>query len=111
MTTPLMQALASNRGPNLKPYISSVGILAGLAVLLPSLAITAWLRNPVPVLAGALVALYLLLSIKVAAQWERAAVLRLGRYIGLRGPGIFMIVPVIDTTSTYVDQRVRVTDV
>ena len=37
--------------------------------------------------------------------------LRLGRYIGLRGPGIFMIVPVIDTVSLYVDQRVRVTDV
>jgi regulator of protease activity HflC (stomatin/prohibitin superfamily) len=55
--------------------------------------------------------LYFLFSIRVAEQWEKAAVLRLGRYIGLRGPGIFMIVPVIDKTSVYVDQRVRVVEV
>jgi regulator of protease activity HflC (stomatin/prohibitin superfamily) len=54
---------------------------------------------------------YLAFAIKVADQWQKAAVLRLGRYIGLRGPGIFMIVPVIDSISQYVDQRVRVTDV
>ncbi len=47
----------------------------------------------------------------MAEQWQKAAVLRLGRYIGLRGPGIFFIIPVIDSISQYVDQRVRVTDV
>jgi regulator of protease activity HflC (stomatin/prohibitin superfamily) len=47
----------------------------------------------------------------VAEQWQKAAVLRLGRYIGLRGPGMFVIIPVIDSISQYVDQRVRVTDV
>ena len=47
----------------------------------------------------------------MADQWEKAAVLRLGRYVGLRGPGVFMIVPVIDQISRYVDQRVRVADV
>jgi regulator of protease activity HflC (stomatin/prohibitin superfamily) len=51
------------------------------------------------------------LAIKVAEQWQRAAVLRLGRYIGLRGPGIFLIIPIIDQVSQYVDQRVRVTSV
>ena len=55
--------------------------------------------------------LYFLFAIKVAEQWQKAAVLRLGRYIGLRGPGIFFIIPVIDSISQYVDQRVRVTDV
>ena len=47
----------------------------------------------------------------MAEQWEKAAVLRFGRYIGLRGPGLFMIVPVIDQISLYVDQRVRVAQV
>ena len=62
-------------------------------------------------LVGLLVGFYFLFAIRVAEQWERAAVLRLGRYIGLRGPGIFIIVPVIDKISLYVDQRVRVVEV
>jgi regulator of protease activity HflC (stomatin/prohibitin superfamily) len=68
-------------------------------------------RSPVWVIAGALTGIYFLLSIRVADQWEKAAVLRLGRYKGLRGPGLFFIIPVIDKISGYVDQRIRVTDV
>jgi regulator of protease activity HflC (stomatin/prohibitin superfamily) len=49
-------------------------------------------------------------SIKIADQWEKAVLLRMGKYIGLKGPGIFFIVPVIDTVIDYIDQRVRVTD-
>jgi regulator of protease activity HflC (stomatin/prohibitin superfamily) len=45
-------------------------------------------------------------------QWEKVAVLRFGRYRGLRGPGVFLIiVPILETLSRYVDQRVRVTTV
>ena len=61
----------------------------------------------VPVIVGA----YFAYALKVAAQWQKAAVLRLGRYRGLRGPGLFHIIPVIDSVSQFVDQRVRVTDV
>ena len=74
-------------------------------------AATAATKNPVAVIIAGLTGLYFLFSIKVAAQWQKAAVLRLGRYIGLRGPGMFMIIPVIDSISGYVDQRVRVADV
>jgi regulator of protease activity HflC (stomatin/prohibitin superfamily) len=56
----------------------------------------------------ALIGLYLLFAIQVADQWEKVAVLRLGRYKGLRGPGIFHMIPVIDSLSRFVDQRVRV---
>jgi regulator of protease activity HflC (stomatin/prohibitin superfamily) len=49
-------------------------------------------------------------SIKIADQWEKAVLLRMGKYIGLKGPGIFFIVPVIDKVMDYIDQRVRVTD-
>ena len=45
----------------------------------------------------------------MADQWEKVAVLRLGRYRGLRGPGLFHVIPIVDTVSQYVDQRVRVT--
>ncbi|MEI8046524.1 MAG: slipin family protein [Bacteroidota bacterium] len=49
-------------------------------------------------------------SIKIADQWEKAVLLRMGKYIGLKGPGIFFIVPIIDKVIDYIDQRVRVTD-
>ena len=73
--------------------------------------LTAALGNRVPFYAGLLVGLYLLFSIKAADQWEKVAVLRLGRYIGLRGPGLFHVIPIVDTLSRYVDQRVRVASV
>ncbi len=57
------------------------------------------------------VAIYLLLSVKVADQWEKVAVLRLGRYVGLRGPGLFHVFPIVDCLSRFVDQRVRVASV
>ena len=49
-------------------------------------------------------------SIKIADQWEKAVVLRMGRYSGLKGPGLFFIIPIIDQISTFIDQRVRVTE-
>ncbi|NMC84729.1 MAG: slipin family protein [Anaerolineaceae bacterium] len=56
-----------------------------------------------------LVACYFLFAIKMARQWEKAVVLRFGRMQGLRGPGIFWIVPIIDSVATWIDQRVMVT--
>lgn len=75
------------------------------------LAITAQTQRPAPFFVGALIGLYFLFAIKVAKQWQKTAVLRLGRYRGLRGPGLFLIIPLVDSTSKYVDQRVRVSDV
>lgn len=49
-------------------------------------------------------------SVHIADQWEKAVVLRMGKFIGLRGPGLFMIIPIIDRVDTYIDQRIRVTD-
>jgi regulator of protease activity HflC (stomatin/prohibitin superfamily) len=65
-------------------------------------------RNPIPVILGSLIGIYLLFAIKVVQQWEKVALLRLGRYVGLRGPGWFHVVPVFETVSNYIDQRVRV---
>jgi regulator of protease activity HflC (stomatin/prohibitin superfamily) len=49
-------------------------------------------------------------SIKIADQWEKAVVLRMGRYSGLKGPGLFFIIPIMDQISSFIDQRVRVTE-
>ncbi len=48
-------------------------------------------------------------GLKTADQWEKAVVLRLGKYRGLKGPGFFMIIPIIDKVDKFIDQRVRVT--
>ncbi len=56
-----------------------------------------------------LVAIYILFALKVASQWEKAIVLRLGKFQGLRGPGMFWIVPIVDTIPTWIDHRVMVT--
>jgi regulator of protease activity HflC (stomatin/prohibitin superfamily) len=79
--------------------------------LVAGLSTTAATEKPYGVIGGALVGLYFLFAIKVADQWEKIAVLRFGKYIGLRGPGLFFIVPVVDSLSRYVDQRVRVANV
>jgi regulator of protease activity HflC (stomatin/prohibitin superfamily) len=56
-----------------------------------------------------LIGIYILFALKIASQWEKAVVLRLGKFKGLKGPGLFWIVPGIDTVSTWVDHRVMVT--
>jgi regulator of protease activity HflC (stomatin/prohibitin superfamily) len=72
---------------------------------------TALINNPAPLIAGVLVGVYFLFAIKVAQQWEKAALLRFGKYVGLRGPGLFHVIPVVDTISHFIDQRVRVQNV
>jgi regulator of protease activity HflC (stomatin/prohibitin superfamily) len=62
-------------------------------------------------IAGIVIGVYFLYAIKVVSQWERVAILRFGHYKGLRGPGIFLIIPIVDTLSRYVDQRTRLATV
>ncbi|HLJ89064.1 MAG TPA: slipin family protein [Candidatus Angelobacter sp.] len=91
--------------------ISGVAIAACVISVLVGFGVSALTRNPIALIAGVLVGVYLLLAIKVVRQWEKVALLRLGRYVGLRGPGLFFIIPVIETLSSYVDQRIRVASV
>ena len=68
-------------------------------------------QNPIPFILCVLAGFYIMFTIRVADQWEKAVVLRMGRFQGLRGPGMFYILPIIDSVSRVVDQPVRVTDV
>ena len=90
---------------------SPVGIASLIISVAVGLGLTALVQNPAPLVVCVLIGLYLLFAIRMADQWEKVAVLRLGKYIGLRGPGMFTIIPVVDTLSRYVDQRVRVANV
>lgn len=55
-----------------------------------------------------MLAVYILFALKVASQWEKAIVLRLGKFIGLKGPGLFWIIPIVDTIAAWIDHRVMV---
>ncbi len=91
--------------------ISSIGGTIFITTLLIGAGLFLWTRELfLPVLL-ALVGLYFAFAVKVADQWEKAIVLRLGLYQGLRGPGPFLIIPIIDRVSRFVDQRVRVASV
>ena len=91
--------------------MNGVAVLLFVVCLLAGLAASQAVHQPWPVFSGVLVGLYFLFAIKVVRQWEKVAVLRLGRYVGLRGPGLCHIVPIVETLSPYVDQRVRVASV
>ena len=83
--------------------------VVALAILLGSIALgaagLAATASPLPLIAFVLLGLVLMQSPRIAQQWERAIVLRLGRFVGLRGPGLFWIVPFIDSVSSWIDQR------
>ena len=91
--------------------VSGIARLLFAVSLAIGLAITAAIHNPAPAIIGAVIGLYFLFAIKVVRQWEKVAVLRLGKYVGLRGPGLCHIIPIFETLSPYVDQRVRVASV
>ncbi len=61
------------------------------------------------VAANTLIGIYVLFALKVASQWEKGVVLRLGKFRGLYGPGLFWMVPLIDTIPSWIDHRVMVT--
>lgn len=91
------------------PAAALVAGLAGGAAVAGGLAL-AGVMMPVVAAAGAATAFLLGSSIKYSDQWEKAVVLRFGRYQGLRGPGLFTVVPIIDRVGYHIDQRIRTTD-
>ena len=88
-------------------------ISASVLIILLVISIGLYLSEiiDVSILAAALLfSLFISSSIHIADQWEKAVILRMGKYQGLKGPGIFLIIPIIDRVDNYIDQRVRVTD-
>jgi hypothetical protein len=89
-----------------------LNVVSAVVFLVPLLlgALASWMTfNPVGVIAGLILGVLFAQAPKIARQWERAVVLRLGRYVGLRGPGLFWIIPFVDTIPAWVDQRVITT--
>jgi len=87
------------------PRTNVVAILVLLAWVLVGLALLMATDNPIALVVCVIFGLVWMQSPKIAQQWERAVVLRLGRFVGLRGPGLFWITPFVESVSSWIDQR------
>jgi regulator of protease activity HflC (stomatin/prohibitin superfamily) len=83
--------------------VVAVTILVGCVAI--GLALSVAVDSTIPAIVMAIVGVIAMQSPQIARQWERGVVLRLGRFIGLRGPGLFWIIPFIDSVSAWIDQR------
>jgi regulator of protease activity HflC (stomatin/prohibitin superfamily) len=110
-TMPLGTGANLVRNQPFESPISRIGLALFVLCVLGGVGGAAAAANPIPAIAGIVVGVYFLFAIRVADQWQKVAVLRFGRYIGLRGPGLYHIIPIVDSVSRYVDQRVRVASV
>jgi uncharacterized membrane protein YqiK len=118
-TTKLLDSITHRYAESQKvvqPQVNFVALLAAALVLAAGLAVNrlaegAWDSFNRPICAvTALLALFTLFALKIAKQWERAIVLRLGKFCRLKGPGLFFLVPVVESIAQVVDMRIRSTD-
>ncbi len=108
--------MAKTTSKETKQHISAPGLFLGLVFITAGVLINVFLEDRVDIglqlaifFALLLLGMIFLYSLRVAQQWEKVVLLRLGRFAGLRGPGMFWVRPVIDTLGAWIDQRVMVT--
>jgi SPFH domain / Band 7 family len=89
--------------PNVNVNVISILVLLGSIVV--GLVTTVATRSPAPVIVSVVIGLIAMQSPRIAKQWERGIVLRLGRFHAMRGPGLFWVVPFVDMLASWIDQR------
>lgn len=94
---------------DVSPHFNSVSLIVFILIAGPGIWWAINANSPAVGIALTLVAALVAAAIKIARQWEKAVVLRLGKFNRLAGPGIFLIVPFIDSITTWVDRRVVAT--
>jgi regulator of protease activity HflC (stomatin/prohibitin superfamily) len=86
-----------------------LGVASLIVGLILFLLRASWLWVGISIGAIDLIGLYILFALKVADQWEKSVILRFGRFTGLRGPGVFWVIPIVDRIPVWIDHRVMVT--
>jgi|YNPNPStandDraft_1061719.scaffolds.fasta_scaffold04093_10 regulator of protease activity HflC (stomatin/prohibitin superfamily) len=90
-------------------HISSIEVTIGLLILAVSALIAKFFNQPLYLIPGVLIGAFAAHSVQVARQWEKAIVLRFGKFHKAAGPGLFFIIPIVDTIAAWVDHRVITT--
>lgn len=116
MDSKFIKNIIQKKNPMEDLHISSVAGTVFAILLVIAVAGALFMDGRVPdawigtyVIGLTLVGTYILYALKVASQWEKAVVLRLGKFHGLRGPGVFWIIPIVDAIPSWIDHRVMVT--
>jgi len=114
MNAGIFKSLVQNKKED--PHIPPIaGTLFGMIMIVATLGAAFGDRKYSDALIGAwvvawtLLGIYILFAVKVASQWQKVIVLRLGKFRNLMGPGLFWIIPIVDTVPTWIDHRVMVT--
>lgn len=96
--------------PGIAGFVFAILLVGTIKViaLLDVLGASDWTIGSV-ILALTGIATYFLFAMKIASQWEKAIVLRLGKFHKLAGPGLFWVIPIVDTIPNWIDHRVMVT--
>jgi regulator of protease activity HflC (stomatin/prohibitin superfamily) len=105
MTMPLIVPHRSTADIDAGPRLNVVAFAILLLAIGSGVAFTVAAGTPVPIVVMIIVGLVAMQAPRIAKQWERGVVLRLGRYHAMRGPGLFWVVPFVDTVSSWIDQR------
>lgn len=104
--------LAASAGPSKTSRVNApAAVLSALTLTLAGISLAQ--DGTGPKVAGAVLlvlAVLILLALQMASQWERAIVLRLGRFRKVEGPGLFLIIPVVDQVAYWIDQRIQTTE-
>ena len=105
----LVSSIGEGRPALMRARINIVAIALLVAASAAGAFATFWTGQPAWIAICCGIGLLRMQSPKIASQWERAVVLRLGRYVGLKGPGLFWLVPFVDSIPAWIDQRVITT--
>jgi regulator of protease activity HflC (stomatin/prohibitin superfamily) len=105
----ITESKTGRRSPIDPPQFNIISFILLVACITPGVIVALVWKQPLGAVIGMVVGFIAAASPQVAQQWERAVVLQLGNYTGLRGPGLFWIIPGIDRVSSWIDQRIITT--
>ena len=109
VSIPLNRAAGTRENVQINARVNVIAVLLLLGFIFAGLIVTILTKNPLFVIAGTFLGIIGSMSPRIAKQWEKGVVLRLGKFVGLQGPGLFWVLPLFDSVSTWIDQRVITT--
>lgn len=109
MALAAMRNSRNNGRPVGGPRLNIVAVFVLIGFIILGVLLSALTVSPFPAILLVIIGVILAQAPKVAAEWERGVVLRLGRFVGLRGPGLFWVMPFVETVNSWIDQRVITT--
>ncbi|HEY5087687.1 MAG TPA: SPFH domain-containing protein [Gemmatimonadaceae bacterium] len=109
MALATMRNSRNNGRPIGGPRLNIVAIFVLIACIVLGVILSAVTVSPFPAILLTVIGVILAQAPKIAAEWERGVVLRLGRFVGMRGPGLFWVMPFVESVNSWIDQRVITT--